>query len=181
MVHHHVADPSATFSHRDVAAAAWDGDAGDWFTGRVGIVVARFNAGITDRLYRGAVAALLDAGIDAGQIDAFQVPGAIEIPAMVSTMGAREDYRALIAIGCVIRGETPHFEYVCRMAADGCREVSVSEEVPIGFGVLTCDTADQAVERSVDPLKDPSGHNVGADAAKAALETAFHLRTIRTA
>lgn len=135
---------------------------------RYGIVVARFNAGITERLYAGAVQALLDAGVSANHIHSVQVPGAVEIPIAVRALIEKEGCEAVVALGCVIRGETAHFDYVCRTANDGCLRVSLDHHVPVGFGVLTVENVEQAEARSAVPGS--SGHNVGADAANAVLE-----------
>lgn len=143
---------------------------------RYAIVVARFNAGITDNLYAGAVQTLLDAGAPASHVRGFSVPGAIEIPFAARELALTSHYAGIIALGCVIQGGTAHFEYVCRSVTDGCSRVALDTGVPIGFGVLTCDTLEQAEKRS---LLTPGGHNVGADAASAAIEMAGLARVVR--
>ena len=148
-------------SERRVAAGA-----------RIGVVVARFNAPITDRLFVGAVEALAESGVDAGRIDAVQVPGAMEIPLAVQRLMA-SGCSAVVALGCIIRGDTAHFDYVCRAVTDGCLRVSLDTGKPVGFGVITCDTVEQALARAAE-LGSGGGHNVGADAAYAALELAIH-------
>lgn len=131
---------------------------------RVCIVASRFNRLATDRLVRGARQALLDAGAEADSVDTAWVPGAWELP-----WGARRavgaGYDAVVAVGCVVRGETPHFEYICRAATRGLGELSARGGTPVTFGVLTCDTMEQAMERAGG-----EHGNKGAEAAEAALE-----------
>ena len=132
---------------------------------RVAVLVSRFNDGVTGRLERGAVDALLRAGMRDSDIDIVRVPGAWELPAAARAAAATERYDGIVALGAVIRGETPHFDYVAGAAADGLAAASVDYDLPIGFGVLTCDTLSQAESRS------GGAHgNKGADAAMATLE-----------
>lgn len=152
-----------SFDHRGVRAATGELEASGM---RFGVVVARFNASITADLYRGAVDALLEAGARAEDISAVTVPGAVEI-ALAAQRFAGGDCDAVIVLGCVIRGETAHFDYVCKAVSEGCTRVSLDHGVPVGFGVLTCETVDQARARS----RFPGGANVGRDAAHAAIET----------
>lgn len=139
---------------------------------RLAVLVSRFNEGITQRLEQGAIDALLRAGVAEADLDVIRVPGAWELPAAARTALATDRYDALVAVGAVIRGETPHFEYVAGAAARGLAEVSAEFDTPIGFGVLTCDTVAQAEARA------GGAHgNKGADAALAALEMAdLHTR-----
>lgn len=175
MVHQHVPG-EASFEHAGVAAARADISAGG---ARVGVVVARFNQRITSALYAGAVQVLLDAGVDATHIMAVQVPGAVELPLAARELATAARCDAVVALGCVIRGDTAHFDYVCQAATDGCLRVQLDTGVPIGFGVITCDTAEQALARASDPgAQDAQSHNVGADAARAALEMVGLLRQI---
>ena len=132
---------------------------------RVAVLVSRFNTGITQRLERGAVDALLRAGVAEPDLDVIRVPGAWELAAAARAALATERYDALVAVGAVIRGETPHFDFVATAAAQGLAAVAADYEVPIGFGVLTCDTLAQAEARAGG-----THGNKGADAALAALE-----------
>jgi len=132
---------------------------------RVAVLVSRFNESITQRLEDGAVGALLRAGVADADLDVIRVPGAWELPTAARAALATERYEAIVAVGAVIRGETPHFEYVAAAAAEGLARVGAEYEVPVGFGVLTCDTLAQAEARA------GGAHgNKGADAALAALE-----------
>jgi 6,7-dimethyl-8-ribityllumazine synthase len=132
---------------------------------RVAILVSRFNETITRRLEIGAIDTLLRHGVADRDLDVIRVPGAWELSAAARTALATERYDALVALGAVIRGETPHFEYVASTAARGLADAAAEFDVPIGFGVLTCDTIEQADARS------GGDHgNKGADAALAALE-----------
>lgn len=133
-------------------------------TGReLTIVVGRFNALITDRLLDGARDTLLRAGADEDAIRVVQVPGAFELPLACRWAAARAD--AVIALGCVIRGATDHYDYVCAQTARGVLDAMVHTGTPIGFGVLTCETMEQALDRAGGKVG-----NKGADAALAALE-----------
>lgn len=120
-------------------------NAKDW---RIGIVVAQFNKHITDRLRDGAVARAADYQITEDNIDIVEVAGAVEIPLAVQHLAASGKYNALLAIGCIIRGDTPHFEYVCQFATQGIMSVQLVSKVPIGFGILTCQDEAQAEERA---------------------------------
>jgi 6,7-dimethyl-8-ribityllumazine synthase len=142
---------------------------------RYGIVVARFNSAITGALYDAAVDVLLDAGAAPHHIESVQVAGCVEVPLAARELAEHHSVAAVVALGCVIRGDTAHFDYVCNMVTDGCLAVQMSLGVPVGFGVLTCETADQAVARA----QVGGGHNVGADAARAALELSGLLRQVR--
>ncbi len=132
---------------------------------RVAVLVSRFNESITERLERGATDALLRAGVAEADLDIIRVPGAWELPTAARAALATERYDALVALGAVIRGETPHFDYVASAAADGLAAASADYEVPIGFGVLTCDTVAQAEARAGG-----THGNKGVDAVLAALE-----------
>jgi 6,7-dimethyl-8-ribityllumazine synthase len=145
---------------------------------RWGIVVARFNGAITDALFQGAVEELLAAGAKPDRIRAVSVPGAVEIPLTVNALAeASHGVAGIIALGCVIRGETAHFDYVCRAATDGIMRVQIDHDIPIGFGLVTCDTLGQAQARA---QLNVGGHNVGRDAARAALEMAGMNRVVRS-
>ncbi len=132
---------------------------------RFAVVVARFNHFIVDSLEKGAVDALVRHGIKETQIDIIRVPGAFEMPLAVQKVAKSGNYRAVIALGAVIRGGTPHFEYVAGECVKGLSQVSLSTEIPVAFGVLTVDTIEQAIERA-----GTKAGNKGAEAALSALE-----------
>ena len=138
---------------------------------RFGIVASRFNDFIVDRLVAAAVDTLVKHGVDPGDIEVVRVPGAYEMPLAVKKMAASKRYDALVALGCVIRGATPHFDYVAGEATRGLGSVSLTHEMPIGFGVLTVDTVEQAIERA-----GAKAGNKGNDAALAAIQMASLLR-----
>ena len=129
------------------------------------IVVSRFNGFITQRLLDGAIDCITRHGGSPDSIDVFWVPGALEIPLVANRLAKAGKHSAVICIGCVIRGATPHFEYVASQAARGIAEVALATGVPTIFGVLTADTIDQAVERA-----GTKAGNRGFDAAAAAIE-----------
>jgi 6,7-dimethyl-8-ribityllumazine synthase len=140
---------------------------------RFGIVAARFNDFIVDRLLEAAIGTLLKHGVAPGDIEVVRVPGAFETPLAIKKMAASRRYQALIALGCVVRGATPHFDYVAGEASRGVGHVSLGEEIPIGFGILTVDTIEQAIERA-----GTKSGNKGADAALAAIQMATVLRQL---
>lgn len=131
---------------------------------RFALVVSRFNRMVTERLADGARDTLVDSGADPDAVDLFEVPGAWELPWAVRR-AARSGYDAVVALGCVVRGETPHFDYICQGATRGLMEVAADGEVPVTFGVLTCDTVEQALARAGGEAGDK-----GAEAAEAAVE-----------
>ena len=131
------------------------------------MLVSRFNETITQRLLDGALDALVRHGVAFDDVDVFWVPGAWELPAAARRVAASERYNALVALGAVIRGETPHFDFVAGEAARGLSLASADFDVPIAFGVLTCDTVAQAEARAGG-----EHGNKGWDAALAALEMA---------
>jgi 6,7-dimethyl-8-ribityllumazine synthase len=141
---------------------------------RFGIVVSRFNNFITDRLLAAAVDALERAGAVDGDVDVAHVPGAFELPLAAKKMAATGRYDALIAIGCVLRGATSHYDYVCSETARGLQLAQMDSGLPIMFCVLTCDTLEQAIDRA--GLK--SG-NKGFEAGLAAIEMAQLSRKLR--
>lgn len=141
---------------------------------RFGILTARFNELIVERLLDAAVTTLRKHGADGGDITVVHVPGAFELPVVAARMAATRSYDALIALGCVIRGATPHFDYVAGEAASGLAAVARQHDLAVGFGVLTVDTLEQALERAGS-----KAGNKGADAAAAAIETANVLRRIQ--
>jgi 6,7-dimethyl-8-ribityllumazine synthase len=141
---------------------------------RFGIVVSRFNSFITDRLLAAALDALERAGAADGDVDVAHVPGAFELPLAAKKMAATGRYDALIAIGCVLRGATSHYDYVCSETARGLQLAQMDSGLPIMFCVLTCDTLEQAIDRA--GLK--SG-NKGFEAGLAAIEMAQLSRKLR--
>jgi len=134
---------------------------------RCAVVVSRFNDMITQRLLDGALDALVRHGVAFDDVDVFWVPGAWELPAAARRVAATERYDALVALGAVVRGDTPHFDYVAGEASRGLAATSADFDVPIAFGVLTCDTMAQAEARAGG-----EHGNKGWDAALAALEMA---------
>ena len=120
-------------------------DASDW---RVAIVVAQFNRDITDQLHQTALARANDYDLKPANIDSFKVAGAIELPLVLQKLAASGDYQALVAIGCVIKGETPHFDYVCKFVSEGVLRVQLDQKVPIAFGILTCNNESEAQARA---------------------------------
>ncbi len=132
---------------------------------RFAIVVSRFNDFISQRLLEGAVDALLRHEASEEDISVYKVPGAFEIPLMAKKLAKTKNFDAIIAVGAVIRGSTPHFEYVASEVAKGIALVSLETEVPVSFGVLTTDNLEQAIERAGS-----KAGNKGAEAAMAAIE-----------
>jgi 6,7-dimethyl-8-ribityllumazine synthase len=142
--------------------------------GRFLLVVSRFNSAITDRLAEGARAALAEAGAAGDQIVVVTVPGAFELPQAARAAAESGRFDAVVCLGCVIRGETPHFEYISAAVAHGLMEAAGETGVPMAFGVLTTDTWEQAEARAGG-----GRDNKGFEAAAAALEMAALFRTIR--
>ena len=134
---------------------------------RVAIVVSRFNDFVTDRLLEGAQAALRDAGIADTNVDVVRVPGAFEIPMAAQRVAESGKVSAVICLGCLIRGATPHFEYIASACANGITAAAASTGVPMSFGVLTTNSVEEAIERAA-----PGPSNKGREAADAALEMA---------
>ena len=143
---------------------------------RVAIVVSRFNSFITERLLGGAMDALLRAGGSEDMIDVIKVPGSWEVPLVAGEVARQHRYDAVICLAAVIRGDTPHFDYVAAEAAKGIAHVSSETGVPVAFGVLTTNTLEQAIDRA-----GAKGGNKGFDAAMTAIEMANLLRTLRQA
>jgi 6,7-dimethyl-8-ribityllumazine synthase len=140
---------------------------------RFTIVAARFNELIVERLVAGAVDALRRHGAEETAIQLVRVPGAFELPLVARRIARTRRADAIIALGAVIRGQTPHFDFVCSECAAGLRQVSLEYELPVGFGVLTCDSVDQAMDRAGG-----KAGNKGADAALATLEMLNLLRQL---
>ncbi len=141
--------------------------------GRFAIVASRFNRFIVDSLLEGALDTLRRHGVAEHAITVIRVPGAYEMPLVINRVARSARYQAIIALACVIRGGTPHFDYVAGTCARGIAEVSLAHDVPIGFGVLTTDTIEQAIERA-----GTKAGNKGAEATLSALETASLLRRL---
>jgi 6,7-dimethyl-8-ribityllumazine synthase len=141
---------------------------------RFGIVVSRFNSFITERLLAAATDGLYRAGASDQDVDVVHVPGAFELPLASKKLAATGRYDALIAIGCVLRGETSHYDYVCSETARGLQLAQMDTGLPIIFCVLTCDTLEQAIDRA--GLK---GGNKGFEAGLAAIEMAQLSRKLR--
>jgi 6,7-dimethyl-8-ribityllumazine synthase len=139
------------------------------------IVAARFNSFIVDRLLEGALDALRRTGGDPDAVTIVKVPGSWEMPVVAAELAKQKQYDAIICLGAVIRGETPHFDYVAGNAASGLAGIAPQTGVPIVFGVLTTNTVDQAVDRA-----GTKSGNKGFDAAMTAIEMAQLLRTLRS-
>lgn len=142
---------------------------------RFAIVASRFNEFITSRLVAGAIDALTRHGCPDDQIAEVWVPGSWELPVTAKALAASGDYDAVICLGCVMRGDTPHFEYVAGEAAKGIAMVALETGVPVVFGMLTTDTLDQAIERA-----GTKAGNKGADAAMTAVEMTNLLPQLRS-
>lgn len=143
---------------------------------RFGVVVARFNGFITERLLGGALDALERTGCEAGAIDVVRVPGSLEIAVAARQLAGAGGYDAVICLSAIIRGETPHFDYVAAETARGIARVGSETGVPTIFGVLTCNTLEQAINRA-----GAKGGNKGFDAAMNAVEMARLMKTLREA
>ena len=141
--------------------------------GRYAIVVGRFNQFVVNSLVEGAVDALVRHGVDEDNITVIRVPGAYEIPLAAQAVAEKGDVDAIIALGAVIRGSTPHFDYVAGESASGLNKVQMDTGVPCAFGVLTVDTIEQAIERA-----GTKAGNKGAEAALVAIEMVSVLRQI---
>jgi len=141
---------------------------------RFAIVIGRFNSFITERLLEGALDALRRCGADVAAVEVVRVPGSWEIPLTLRTLAAQRRHDALIALSAVIRGDTPHFDYVAGEAAKGVAQASADSGIPIAFGILTTNTVDQAIDRA-----GAKSGNKGFDAAMTAIEMANLLRRLR--
>lgn len=136
---------------------------------RVAVVAALWHGEITDAMVASATKAIVEAG---GEPTVVRVPGAFELP-VVAKAAAQAGFAAVVALGVVIRGGTPHFDYVCRAATDGLTQVALETGIPVGFGLLTCDTEEQAIQRAGLP---GSIEDKGREATEAALSTLQALR-----
>ncbi|MEV0798642.1 6,7-dimethyl-8-ribityllumazine synthase [Kribbella sp. NPDC050281] len=139
---------------------------------RVAVVAAQWHPKVTDALVAGSIRALDDAGVT--DYTVVRVPGSFELP-VASLHAAKNGYDAVIALGVVIRGDTPHFEYVCQAATEGLMQVGVTTGIPVGFGVLTCDNDPQALDRAGLP---DSREDKGYEATQAALSTLLAIREL---
>ncbi|MCA2967302.1 MAG: 6,7-dimethyl-8-ribityllumazine synthase [Acidobacteriaceae bacterium] len=141
---------------------------------RIGIVVARFNSLVTENLLAGALAGLRRHGVAENAVTVVKVPGSWELPLTLATLAATKKFDGLIALGAVIRGDTPHFDYVAGEAAKGIGSAMMQAEIPIVFGVLTTNTLEQALDRA-----GAKSGNKGYDAAQTVIEMANLLRELR--
>ena len=132
---------------------------------RIAVVVAQFNDFVTARLRDGALAQLRDAGVADGDVKVFDVPGAFEVPQMAKRLADTGHYDGVVCLGCLIRGATPHFEYISSAVAHGIMTSAIETGVPMSFGVLTTNSAEEALERAVEG---PS--NKGREAAQAVID-----------
>ena len=140
---------------------------------RIALVVSRFNRAVTDSLLEGATATLRERGVEVGPGDVFPVPGAFELPIVAQALTESGRYSGIVCLGAVVRGETPHFDYVCAQAAAGVLRVALDARIPVSFGVLTTDTMAQAMARAGGEVG-----NKGAEAAVTVLETLEQLRRV---
>ena len=141
---------------------------------RFGIVVAKFNKFVTSKLLSSCLEGLTKHGVRADDIEVVRVPGAFEIPLVARTMARTKQFNAVICLGAVIRGDTPHFDYISAEASRGIGQASLDADVPIIFGVLTTHTIAQAIERA-----EPTKFNRGGEAARSAIEMATVMRMLR--
>ena len=137
------------------------------------IIAGRFNDFISERLLEGAIDTLIRSGAREEDIDIVKVPGAFEMPVIARTLADRGTYDAILCLGCIIRGSTPHFEYIASETAKGIAKVSLESKCPVSFGVITADSLEQAIERA-----GTKAGNKGRDAALSAIEMANLLRML---
>ena len=143
---------------------------------KAALVLSRFNSFITERLLEGALDALTRHGADEGDLTVVRVPGAFELPLTARKLAESGQYEAIVALGAVIRGSTPHFDYVAAEVSKGLAQVSLQSGLPVAFGVLTCDTIEQAVERA-----GTKAGNKGFDAAMTAMEMVSLFKNLDSA
>ncbi len=141
---------------------------------KFGVVVSRFNELITRRLLEGALDILRRHGVKDDDVDVVWTPGAFEVPLVAQKLAASARYDAVVALAAVIRGSTPHFDYIAKEVSKGLAEVALKTGVPVAFGVITADTLEQAVERA-----GTKAGNKGADAARSAIEMANLLKQLK--
>ncbi len=142
---------------------------------KIGIVAGRFNDFITSQLVNGAEGALVSHQVKSDDIDLVYVPGAFEIPLVAKKMAESDKYDAIIALGCVIRGSTTHYDYVCNQSAGGILEAGLSTGVPVIFGVVTTENIEQAIERAGTKMG-----NKGVDSANSAIEMANLMSELKS-
>ena len=142
-------------------------------SGRFAVVAARFNATIVDSLIGGAVEGLKRHGVADGSVDVVRVPGSFEVPLIAQRLAATKKYAAVICLGCVIRGDTDHYDYVAGQAASGVAQAALATGVPVIFGILTCETMEQAVNRAGG-----KAGNKGFEAALTAIEMVNLMRQL---
>jgi 6,7-dimethyl-8-ribityllumazine synthase len=142
---------------------------------RFAVIASRFNEDIVEGLLHGALECLTRHGAADDAISVFRVPGAFEIPALAAVLASRGDFDAIVTLGCLLRGDTPHFEFIASQVTNELSRVSVDARFPIAFGVITCNTHEQAVERS-----SRGAGNKGWEAALAAIEMATLWRALRS-
>jgi len=140
---------------------------------KIGVVVSRFNEMITEGLLAGALNTLKEAGVADEAITLVRVPGSFEIPLAAQRLAQTGTLEAIVCLGAVIRGETPHFDYICLQASNGLREVALKYDLPVTFGIITADTVEQALERA-----DVEGRNKGSEAATSAVEMANLMKDL---
>lgn len=140
---------------------------------KIAIVASRYNGYIVERLIKGCIDTLAGGGVSETEITMARVPGAFELPMVAGRLARQGKYDAVIALGAVIRGETPHFDYICNECAHGLAKIAIKTDMPVIFGVLTADTAEQAEDRSGDEES-----NKGSEAAQTAIEMISLLRKI---
>jgi 6,7-dimethyl-8-ribityllumazine synthase len=145
-------------------------------TARVAVVAARFNANVVDELLAGCLRRLASLGVSENRVEVHRVPGAFELPVAAKVLAETGRFSAVICLGCVIRGDTPHFDYVAGEAARGIQQVALAQSLPVIFGVLTTNTLQQALDRTGGP----HGH-AGERAAEAALEMIALVERARAA
>jgi 6,7-dimethyl-8-ribityllumazine synthase len=159
-------------SEMESAIKTWEGDLSASGM-RFAIVVARFNSFVTDRLLSGCLDALRRSGGGLENVELVKVPGSWEMPIVVRELARQKRFDAIICLGAVIRGDTPHFDYVAGQAASGLAQIAAETGVPVAFGVLTTNTVEQAVDRA-----GAKSGNKGFDAAMTAIEMASLLRKL---
>ncbi|MFQ5442032.1 MAG: 6,7-dimethyl-8-ribityllumazine synthase [Thermodesulfobacteriota bacterium] len=138
------------------------------------VVVSRFNDFIGNKLLEGALDTLLRSGAGEKDIDVVKVPGAFEMPVAAKRLAGKKEYDAVICVGCIIRGSTPHFDYIASEAAKGIARVALDSDCPVSFGVITADTIEQAIERA-----GTKSGNKGRDATLTAIEMANLLKSLK--
>ena len=139
---------------------------------KIGVVVSRFNEMITEGLLAGALSTLKEAGIADEAITLVRVPGSFEIPLAAQRLAQTGTFEAIVCLGAVIRGETPHFDYICLQASNGLREVALKYDLPVTFGIITADTVEQALARAGEE------RNKGREAATSAVEMANLMKDL---